>query len=123
MRVQHVESLVLRGLEHRDRERERVRRILEERIRRNVDFVVVDVLDEVRQPERLRVADEMDLVSATRELDAELGGDDAGAAVHGRARDADRHTLPPLSPQAATMAAASSPAGRVASSRSTLAPS
>ena len=37
------------------------------------------------------IADEMNVVAAGGEFLAELGGDDAGAAVGGIARDADAH--------------------------------
>ena len=68
-------------LVHSHGEREIVRRILEQRISADVHFVEIDVRQERRQPERLPVSDEMDLVAARGERDAELGGDRAGSAV------------------------------------------
>jgi hypothetical protein len=51
--------------------------------------MVVDSLDEIGQPERLGVRDEMDLMAASGKRDAQFGRDDAGAAVDGVTRDAD----------------------------------
>ena len=60
---------------HAHGEREVVRRILEQRIAADVHFVEVDARQERRQPERLLVGDEVDLVAAPRERDPELGRD------------------------------------------------
>ena len=79
--VQQVEAVLAHHFVHAHGEREVVRRILEERIAADVDLVEVDARQEVRQPEWLLVGDEMDLVPALRERDAELGRDGAGAAV------------------------------------------
>src|SRR4051812_2353692 len=80
-----------RDLVHSHRKREIVWRILEERIAADVDFMEVDARRERRQPERHRVADEVDLVAASREGDAELGREGAGAAVGRITGDADLH--------------------------------
>ena len=53
-----------------------------------------------RQPERLPVGVEVDLVPATGERDAELRRERAGAAVGGVAGDADAHVSRPLRIQA-----------------------
>ena len=84
-------------LVHAHGEREIVRRILEQRIAADVHFVEVDARQERRQPEGLLVGDEVDLVPALRERDAELRRDRAGAAVRGIAGDADLHATPPPS--------------------------
>src|ERR1700681_1295829 len=54
-----------------------------------------DARQEGRQPERLLVGDEVDLVPALREGDAELRGHCARAAVCGIARDPDLHSPAP----------------------------
>ncbi len=48
------------------------------------------------EAEGLRVGDEVDLVAAGGEFDAEFGGDNAAAAVGGITGDADLHRLPVL---------------------------
>jgi len=52
-----------------------VRRILEQRVSPDIDFMEVDVRKEFRQPERLPVCNEVDLVTARRESNPKLGGD------------------------------------------------
>jgi hypothetical protein len=95
VRVEDVESVLVRDLRHLRRERERVRRILEERVRDDLHLVEEHVLLVALQTERNRVGDEVDLVSAARELDPELGRDHARSAVGGIAADADLHDAPP----------------------------
>src|SRR5437016_9931917 len=48
-------------------------------------------LGKAAQAERARVGNEVDLVAATRELEAELGGDSPGSAVRRVTGDADSH--------------------------------
>ena len=82
-------------LVHAHGEREVVRRILEQRIPADVHLVEEDARQEHRQAERLLVGDEMDLVPARGERDAELGRHGAGAAVRRIAGDADPHVALP----------------------------
>jgi len=90
--VQDVELLVRRDLGHLRRQRERVRRIrIEQRIRRDRDFVKVHALVQEIEPRRQRVADEVHLVPAPRQREPELRRDHAGAAEGGIAGDADFH--------------------------------
>ena len=56
----------------------------------------VDVGFAAGEAEGLRVSDEVDLVAAGGEFDAEFGRDDAAAAVGGVTGDADLHRLPGL---------------------------
>ena len=92
--VQEVERVDLGDLGHARGKREVVGRVLEERIVRDRDLVIADVFFAAVEAKGLRVGDEMHLVAARRELDAELGGDNAGAAVGGVAGDADLHKGP-----------------------------
>ena len=87
-------SCVEHHLVHAHREREVVRRILEQRIAADVHFVEVDARQERRKPERLLVRDEVDLVTAPRERDAELRRDGARPTVGRIAGDADLHATP-----------------------------
>ncbi len=89
--VQEIEGVDLGDLGHAGGEREVVGRVLEERVVGDGDLVVADVGFAAVEAEGLRVGDEVDLVAARGELDAELGGDNAGTAVGGIAGDADLH--------------------------------
>src|SRR5450756_1524355 len=62
---------------------------------RNLDFVKRDVLMAIRpQAEGRGIGDEVDLVSALRQLDPQFRGDHSAAAVRWIARDADFHVGP-----------------------------
>ena len=50
------------------------------------------------QAHRRGITDEMDLVAARGKLDAQFGGDDAGAAVGWITGDSDFHALWPCAP-------------------------
>ena len=89
--VEEVEVVELGDLGHAGGEGEVVGRVLEERVVGDRDLVVADVGVAAGEAEGLRVGDEVDLVAARGELDAELGGNDAGAAVGGITGDADLH--------------------------------
>ncbi len=90
----HVEQLQLmreHDLVHPHGEREIVGRVLEERVASDVDFVEVDPRAELPEPERLLVGDEVHLVAARGERDAEFGRERARTAVGGIAGNADLH--------------------------------
>ena len=89
--VQQVELVRQHHLVHPHGEREVVRRILEQRIAADVHLVEVDPRQERREPERLLVRDEVDLVAALRERDPQLGRDGARAAIGRVAGDPDLH--------------------------------
>jgi len=65
--------------------------MVKERVGNHLHFVKVEALTVEAQADRRCIANEVDLVAARGELDAELRGDDAGAAVSGVASDADAH--------------------------------
>ena len=82
-RVVHVHEIkrhVLGDFRQARRQCEVVRRVLEQRIRRDRDLMQVDALVEAPKPRGRRVAEQVDLVSALSQPDRELGGDDARAA-------------------------------------------
>src|SRR5947199_234334 len=67
------------------------RALLERRVVDRGDFVEGHALDDARQPERAGIGDEVDVVPAPGELQAQLGRDRAGAAVGRVTGDADSH--------------------------------
>ncbi len=89
--VQQIEVVVLGHFRHARRQRQAIRRILEQRIVGNFHFVIVDAGSAGVQPDGIGVGDEMDVVAAVGQLQAKLGGDDAAAAVGGIAGDSDPH--------------------------------
>src|SRR4051812_18725656 len=91
--MQQVEVIVFGYLCHPRGERQVVRRIFEQRISRDFNLMEADVPLRSDEPDRLRVRNEMDLVSALREFQPELSGDDAAAAVSRITRDADLHEV------------------------------
>ena len=91
MDVEEVEGFGFENFEHFCGEGEGVGGVVEERVGDDFDFVEMDA-GVVRIHANWRgVADEMDVVAAGGELHAELGGNDAGAAVGGVAGYADAH--------------------------------
>ena len=89
--VQHVEVVALGHLRHARGQRQAVGRVLEQRVGRDLDLVVVDARRVRVQPDGVGVGDEVDLVAAGGQFQAEFGGDDAAAAVSGIAGDSDVH--------------------------------
>ena len=87
--VQQVELLALDHLDELRRQRGVVGGVLEQRVVHPRHLVVVHVGRVAREARRLAVADEVHVVTAAREREPELGGDDAGAAVGGVAHDPD----------------------------------
>ena len=62
--VQQVEVVALRHLGHARRQRQAVRRVLEQRVVGDLDLVIVDARRVRIQPDRVGVGDEVDLVAA-----------------------------------------------------------
>ena len=91
MNVEKVKRFGLEDFEHFGSERQRVGRMVEERVADDFHFMKVNALRVEAQADRRGVTDEMDLVTAGGKFHSKLGGDDAGAAVGGIAGDADAH--------------------------------
>ena len=89
--VQQIEVVALRDIRHAGGQSETIRRILEQRIIRDFDFVVVDARNTGVETDRIGVGDEMNLVSAIGQFEAQFGGHDTAAAIGGIAGDADFH--------------------------------
>ena len=94
MNVEQVEIVQLRDLGHARGQRQIVWRIVEQGIARHFDFVIMNVRFLAAQPDGLGIGDEMNLVAALRQLQSQLRGYDAAAAVGGITGDADLHRLP-----------------------------
>src|SRR5262249_35933704 len=91
MHVQRVQLLILGDLDDLRRQRQVVRRELEERVIEKIDLVKPQPLVQLTQPRRQSVTDEMDVVAALRQLAAQLGADYPAAAVRGEDCYADVH--------------------------------
>lgn len=91
MHVQQVELRLLGYFTHLGRERQRVGRMIEQRISGDLYLMEKNPLARSGQANGHRVTDEMNLVAARGELDAQLGGDHTGAAVRRVASDSDFH--------------------------------
>jgi hypothetical protein len=87
--VKQVESVHPYDFVHPHCESQIVRWILEQRISADVDFMEKDVRQERRKPERLPVRNEVDLVTACRESDAELRRDSSRTTICRITGDAD----------------------------------
>ncbi len=83
MHVQQVKIVNFRNLRHARGQRQIVRRIFEQRIARHFHFVIVNVGLRLGQPDRLRVRDEMHLMAALRQFQAQFGRHYTAAAVRG----------------------------------------
>ena len=91
MDVQQVKRFGFENFEHFCGEGQRVRRMVEERVGNHFHFVEMDARIVRIHADRRRVTDEMNVMAAGGKFHAELGGDDAGAAVGGVAGDAYAH--------------------------------
>src|SRR6476620_10601717 len=78
-------------LVHPNRQCEIVRRIFEQRIAPDVNLVKKHVRQKRRQPERLPVGDEVNLVASAGESDTELRRDSTRSAIGGITSDPDLH--------------------------------
>ena len=91
--MQQIEVLILRHLRHPRGQRQRIGRVLKQRIWRDLDLVIVDTRQSGVEPDRIRVRDEVNFVAALRELEPKFRRDDAAAAVGGITGDADLHWM------------------------------
>lgn len=94
MYVKNVERLGLKDFEHLDRERERIRGMVEQWIGNHRCLMEVDSRIVCLHPDGLGIGDEIDVVATSRELLAKLGSDDARATVGRVSGDADTHMGP-----------------------------
>src|SRR5947207_14964763 len=90
--MQQVQRLGFKNFQHLGRERQSVWRMIEQGIRCDLDLVEKDVRVVQVHSDGRSVADEVDVVAAGRQLLAEFGRDNAGAAVGGVASNADAHS-------------------------------
>ena len=91
--VEHVEVIALGNLVHPRRESFRIGWVLEQRIGGDIHLVVMNSWQAGVEADGVRVRDEVDVVSAGRQLQSELGGDDAAAAVSRVTGDPDPQWL------------------------------
>ena len=91
MHVQQIQRLGFEDFDHLCGEGKGVGRMVEQRIRRDFDFMKMDVGICQIHTNRRRITDEVNVVPARGKLLAKLGGHDAGAAVGGVASDTDAH--------------------------------
>jgi hypothetical protein len=89
--MEEVEVVKFGDFGHASGEGEVVRGEFEERIICNRDLVIMDAGFAACEAEGRQVGNEVDVVAAVGELDAELSSDDSAAAVSGIARDANFH--------------------------------
>jgi hypothetical protein len=89
--VEKVEIAELGNLEHARGQCQIVWGKLEKRVTGDGNFVIEDAVVTSAQAERLRVGDEMDLVTRGGKFYSEFGGYNTGAAVRGITGDADAH--------------------------------
>ena len=92
MYVQQVEIVQLRDLGHARGQRQIVRRIVEQRVPRHFDFVIMNIGFGSPEPDGLGVGNEMDLVAALGQFETKFGGHDAAAAVCGVTSDPNLHS-------------------------------
>ena len=91
MHMQEVKPVVFSHFRHPRGQRQVVGRKLEQRIVRDRNLVIKNALVPPVQPERLRIGDEVYLVSQRRQLNSQLRSHHPGAAVGGVACDSNAH--------------------------------
>ncbi len=89
--VQQIKRFGLEHFQHFGRERQRVRRMVEERIGSDFHLVKGNVRVAEIHADRRRITDEMNIVAARGKLLAQFGGDHAGTAICWIAGNADTH--------------------------------
>ena len=92
MDVQQIEVIQLRNLRHARGQRQVVGRVIEKRITRDLDLVVVDIWFRSTEPDGLGVGNEMNVMPTLGQLEAQLGGDNAATTVGGIACDSNLHS-------------------------------
>jgi len=91
MNMQQIEFIKFRDFRHAGGERQIVGRVIKERVTGDLDLVIVDVRLRLRKPNGLSVGNEMDIVPAMGQLQAQFRGHHAAASVSGIAGDPDLH--------------------------------
>ncbi len=94
--VKQVELVILGYLRHARGQGEIVGRVLEEGVIGNRHLVIENALFAAGEAEGARIGDEVDLVTAGRELNAEFCRDHSAAAIGRITGDADLHGPIPL---------------------------
>ncbi len=91
MDMEKIELVALSHFGHARRKGERIRRVLEKWIVRDLYLVVVNAGSIRIQADGVRITDEVHFMAAMRQLHAQFRRDNAAAAIGGIARDADPH--------------------------------
>ncbi len=89
--VQQIEIVDFRHLGHARGQRQVIRRIVKQRIMRDLYLVIENVGLRSLQPERLRIGDEMNFVSALRQLNSQFRCNHTAATVGGITGNTDFH--------------------------------
>ena len=93
MDMQQIERRLLGHFSHLGCQRQRVRRMIKQRVRRDLNLVEKDPIARAGQADGHGIADEMNLMAASGEFDAQFGGHDARTAIGRVAGDPDFHGL------------------------------
>src|ERR1035437_3995452 len=91
MHVQQVKFMEFSNFGHPRRQRQIVGWKLEERIAGDMNLVIVDAVVPSAEPERLRIGNEVHLMSERGQFDAQFRGHHARAAVGGITGNANAH--------------------------------
>jgi hypothetical protein len=89
--MQQVEIVQLRNLCHARGQCQIVRRVIEQRVTRNLYLVIMNIGFFPAQPDGLGIRDEMNFVTALGQFQSEFRSHYAAAAVGGIARDPNLH--------------------------------
>ena len=93
MDMKQIQTVPVSHLHHSGSQSEGIRRVLEKRIVRDLDFVVENSRGLRIQPDGMCIADEMNIVAAVRQFQTQFRRDNAAASVGRIACDADTHGL------------------------------
>ena len=89
--MQQVQIVKLCNLRHASGQGQVIRRIVEQRIPRNLDFVIMDIRFRAPEADGLRIRNEVDFVAALRQFQAEFGGHNTTAAIRRITSDPNFH--------------------------------